>query len=83
MTRRVPGELSCDELVELVTDYLEGALPADERDEVEKHLAICKGCVEYVRQMRQTIAMSGALHREPLSQDAREKLLRAFRELCK
>ncbi|MFL5375849.1 MAG: zf-HC2 domain-containing protein, partial [Myxococcales bacterium] len=43
MTRRVPGELSCAELVELVTDYLEGALSADERDEVEKHLAICKG----------------------------------------
>jgi anti-sigma factor RsiW len=83
MTRRVPYELSCDELVELVTDYLEGALAADERDEVEKHLAICKGCVEYVRQMRKTIAASGALAREPLSQEAREKLLGAFRELCK
>ncbi|HZX64632.1 MAG TPA: zf-HC2 domain-containing protein [Myxococcales bacterium] len=83
MTRRVPGELSCAELVELVTDYLEGALSADEREQVEKHLAICKGCAEYVRQMRETIAASGALHREPLSREAREKLLRAFRELCK
>jgi anti-sigma factor RsiW len=83
MTRREPGGLSCAELVELVTDYLEGALSADERDEVETHLAICKGCVEYVRQMRETIAVSGALPREPLSHEAREKLLRAFRELCK
>ena len=83
MTRRVPGELSCAELVELVTDYLERALSPDERDEVEKHLAICKGCAEYVRQMRETIAASGALYREPLSEEAREKLLRAFRELCK
>jgi anti-sigma factor RsiW len=83
MTRRVPHELTCAELVEFVTDYLEGALSADERDDVEKHLAICKGCVEYVRQMRETIAVSGALRVEPLSQEAREKLLRAFRELCK
>jgi len=83
MTRRVPGDLSCAELVELVTDYLEGALSPEDRDEVEKHLAICKGCAEYVRQMRETIAASGALQPEPLSREAREKLLRAFRELCK
>jgi len=83
MNRRVPGDLSCAELVELVTDYLEGALSPEDRDEVEKHLAICKGCAEYVRQMRETIAASGALQPEPLSEEAREKLLRAFRELCK
>ena len=48
-------QLSCRELVELVTDYLEGALPERERDSFEHHIEGCKGCHEYVRQMRETI----------------------------
>jgi anti-sigma factor RsiW len=83
MTRRGTGEMSCAELVTLVTDYLEGKLPADEQDELERHLAICDGCTEYVRQMRKTIEASGALGGESLPERTREELLRAFRELCK
>jgi anti-sigma factor RsiW len=71
--------LSCQELVELVTDYLEGALPADERARFEAHLAGCHGCRAYLDQMRQTIAAVGALSEEAIPQPARDDLLTAFR----
>jgi hypothetical protein len=48
-------EFACKELVELVTDYLDGVLPRDLRDEFQKHLAGCEGCSEYVRQIRATV----------------------------
>jgi MFS family permease len=50
-----PDELACKELVELVTDYLDGVLPPDRRDEFQTHLAGCHGCVEYVRQIGITV----------------------------
>ncbi|MGN6358798.1 MAG: anti-sigma factor family protein, partial [Thermomicrobiales bacterium] len=51
------NELSCQELVELVTDYLEGALSAEDRARFEAHLATCRGCTAYVEQMRLTIRL--------------------------
>lgn len=74
------SELTCKELVELVTDYFENALSAEERAEVEAHLAGCDGCDRYVEQMRETIATLGALRQEDISPDAQEKLLGAFRD---
>ncbi len=53
-------DLSCQELVELVTDYLDGALPPRERARFEAHLEACTGCARYVEQLRTTIALSGA-----------------------
>jgi anti-sigma factor RsiW len=53
-------DLPCRELVELVTDYLEGALPHEERARFEAHIAGCDGCDEYLRQIRATIALSGS-----------------------
>ena len=53
-------DLSCQELVELVTDYLEGALPEAERARFDAHLAGCPGCDRYVEQMRATIDLAGA-----------------------
>ena len=53
-------DLSCQELVELVTDYLEGALPPPERARFEAHIAGCTGCDRYLAQMRTTIALAGA-----------------------
>jgi anti-sigma factor RsiW len=53
-------ELSCQELVELVTDYLEGSLAPEERARFDTHLAECPGCDLYVEQMRTTIALAGA-----------------------
>jgi len=72
--------MSCKELVELVTDYLEEALPREERLQFEQHLSLCHGCVNYVEQMRLTVKTVGALHEESLPPEARSALLDAFRD---
>jgi anti-sigma factor RsiW len=54
------ADLSCQELVELVTDYLEGALPPEEVARFEAHLAACPGCETYLEQVRTTIAVTEA-----------------------
>jgi predicted anti-sigma-YlaC factor YlaD len=73
------NELSCQELVELVTEYLEGTLPTHERVRFENHLAICPSCGNYLDQMRRTIQMVGALKEEAIPDEAKEQLLHAFR----
>ena len=72
-------QLSCRELVELVTDYLEGALLADERARFEEHIAGCGGCETYLEQIRQTIESVGRLPDDGLTPDAERALLEAFR----
>ena len=72
-------QLSCQELVELVTDYLEGALPEEERRRFEEHIGPCSGCREYVEQMRTTVQLVGRLSPETISREAEEALLAAFR----
>jgi anti-sigma factor RsiW len=59
-TLKTVEDLSCQDFVELVTDYLEGALPPDERARFEAHIAACRGCERYLEQMRTTIAVSRA-----------------------
>jgi anti-sigma factor RsiW len=72
--------LSCQELVELVTDYLEGALePADLR-RFEDHIAGCDGCTEYLAQLRTTIRVTGTLTLDDLTPQAESALLQAFRD---
>jgi anti-sigma factor RsiW len=74
-------DLNCDELVELVTDYLEGALDEETRRRVADHLAGCDGCTRYVDQMRRTITTLGSSGPEvELTDEARTALLAAFRE---
>ena len=73
-------ELSCQELVELVTDYLEGALPAELRERFERHIAHCSGCTAYLDQMRATIRATGTLTPESLSAEAERALLDAFHD---
>ena len=73
-------EMSCQEMVELVTDYLEDALSPEERTRFEHHLGICDGCEEYVEQMRRTIRALGRLPEDSISRDARDRLLAAFRD---
>jgi anti-sigma factor RsiW len=73
------AELTCAELVELVTDYLEGRLPAGERRRFDEHLTGCDGCTAYVEQMRATIAVTGRVPAPELSSEAEERLLDAFR----
>jgi predicted anti-sigma-YlaC factor YlaD len=71
--------LSCQELVELVTDYLENALRSEERDRFEQHLDECGNCQQYLAQMRTTIELTGELTPESLSPEAERELLAAFR----
>jgi anti-sigma factor RsiW len=72
-------QMTCKELVEVITEYLEGTLPAVDGARFERHLAGCDGCQAYLDQMRQTIAALGHLPPESLSPEAETKLLEAFR----
>jgi anti-sigma factor RsiW len=71
--------LSCRELVELVTDYFEDALPAPERARFDTHIAGCEHCTVYLEQMRTTILLTGRLRAEELAPASVEPLLEAFR----
>jgi anti-sigma factor RsiW len=70
--------MTCTELVELVTEYLEGALSRRERKRFEAHIAGCEGCTAYLAQFRETIRLAGALREEDVSPEARASLLAAF-----
>jgi len=71
--------LGCQELVELVTEYLEGALDGAELARFEHHLAGCGKCQEYLEQFRQTIRVTGMLTVDDLSPESEEALVAAFR----
>jgi anti-sigma factor RsiW len=71
--------LTCKELVELVTDYLDGALRRGRRRRFEAHLAGCDGCTRYLAQMRETIRVTGRLSEEQIPAVQRDALLAAFR----
>ena len=73
-------ELSCQELVELVTDYLEGALPPDEHARFEDHASRCKGCGGYLEQLGETLRLLGELEPASISPVAERELLHAFRD---
>ena len=72
-------QLTCQELVELVTEYLDGALTARDRDRFEEHLTACAGCRIHLAQVRATIRALGRIPPEPLSERAERDLLAAFR----
>jgi anti-sigma factor RsiW len=74
------NELTCQELVDLVTDYIEGALSPTERERFEQHLASCSGCRNYLDQMQQTIRALGKNADEGVAPDARNALLDLFRD---
>jgi anti-sigma factor RsiW len=73
----------CRQVVELVTDYLEGALPARLRDAVERHLDLCPPCVVYVEQMRTTAAALRDVPVESIDANTRAELVSAFRDLIR
>lgn len=72
-------ELTCKELVELVTDYLEGALAPDERRRFEEHLVVCDGCTGYLDSIRLAIRVVGRLTEGDLLPEMERELLAAFR----
>jgi anti-sigma factor RsiW len=71
--------MSCRELIEVITDYLEGTMAVVDRARFERHLDECQYCVNYVAQMRETIAALGGLTEDSISPEARGELLAAFR----
>jgi predicted anti-sigma-YlaC factor YlaD len=72
-------ELSCQEIVELVTEYVEGTMDGQLRVAFEAHLAACEGCVHYLEQIAATIRLAGTLEPEPLPPELEAGLLAAFR----
>ena len=72
-------ELTCRELVELITDYLEGALSAPAQAALEEHLASCDGCSTYLEQMRTTIRLTGMLTEAQIPEEGKQELLSVFR----
>jgi predicted anti-sigma-YlaC factor YlaD len=74
-----PRTLSCSEIVEMVTDYLEGDLDAPTAAVLDEHLRLCPGCARYVDQIRETVSTLGSITSESLSPQAQHDLLDAFR----
>ena len=72
-------DLSCRELVELVTDYLDGAQTPGDRARFEEHMLTCPACHRHIDQMRGTILLVGRLPEQSLSNAAEQELLEAFR----
>lgn len=72
--------IRCQQWVEMVTDYLDGALPRSLQEAAERHLAACPHCREYLEQVRRTIGLSRQLRDEDLPDDLVDALARAFSE---
>ena len=75
-----PDDLACREVVEMVTEYFEGVLPAEQAGRLERHLEVCPGCSEYLEQMRTLAVSLGGIGVEALPVEMRDELLAAFRE---
>ena len=74
------ADLTCQEFVELVTDYLEGALDEDTVRRFEEHMDLCQGCESYLSQMKETASRLGEIPVESLSPETQATLLSAFRD---
>jgi anti-sigma factor RsiW len=78
-----PEDVSCKEIVQIVSDYVEGVLPPAEREAVELHLNLCDGCTDYLLQLRLAIALTGELPADALPPQLEEELCQAFREFSR
>jgi anti-sigma factor RsiW len=79
MNDEVLREMACQELVEVITDYLEGTLPELDRARFERHLAACPSCQEYLEQMQALVRLTGKLSSRSLEPETVDSLLSAFR----
>jgi hypothetical protein len=77
---RTVEPISCQEVVELVTDYLENAMSPEDVARFDHHLSLCEGCVFYVEQIRMTIAAVGRIGEEDVPPEVRDDLVAAFRD---
>ena len=75
-----PEEIPCQQVVELISDYLEGALPARSRRRLEYHLAGCPHCTAYLAQMRVTLRLTGSLVPEDLSPEMQREFTDVYRK---
>lgn len=73
------SELVCQQMVELITDYLEGTLPRSQRRRFDAHLEGCEHCTEYLEQMRTTIRLTGRLQAQDLSPEMRREFGAIYR----
>ena len=73
-------QLTCEELVEIVTEYLEGGLSDAERERFEEHVVVCSGCANYLDQIRMTIQLAGRVTVDDLMEETKTELLAAFRD---
>ena len=80
MSGAIENEITCREVVELVTDYFEGRLPLEDHRRFELHVCGCTGCRVYLAQMRAVVQVAGQLAEEVLPAGLREDLLCAFRD---
>lgn len=76
---KLSRDLTCEQVVELVTEYLEGGLSSAERERFEEHLGVCGLCVTYLDQMRQTVMATGRLRADDLDAGLQAALVDAFR----
>ena len=72
-------QMTCQELVELVTDHLEGALDPCDELRFDDHLRTCPHCVDYVEQIQVVVEALGGLAEQPLPDDLRDRLIASFR----
>jgi anti-sigma factor RsiW len=72
--------VNCRQIVELMTDYLEGTLPESDRRRFEAHLTRCDGCTEYLEQLRTTMKLAATSADQPIPAELETELLRAFRD---
>jgi anti-sigma factor RsiW len=72
--------MTCREVVELMTGYLEGTLSAADRARFDEHIAGCDGCTAYLAQLRATRQALGRLAAEPVPEPLKAELLKAFRD---
>jgi anti-sigma factor RsiW len=71
-------DIRCRDVVEVITDFLEGQLEVDQRDLFERHLAMCTWCQSYLDQMRHTMAAVGRLRHDDVPPPLLDALTRAF-----
>jgi anti-sigma factor RsiW len=72
--------MTCHEVIELLSSYIDGALSADDTRRVDEHLALCDGCATYLEQMRETIRLTGMVTDQQVPEDDKAALLAAFRD---
>lgn len=73
-------DVACRQVVEMITDYLDGALPVEHRSALEQHLVLCEGCTTFFDQMRTTIGMTGVLREEDVPDEVMAVVMRVIKE---